>query len=422
MNNYPIKNKVSSTERGIKWLEQFDVIDQPLAANLLDSIVWVSEREFKVKLENKVEKIANSTQGVVALFLEREIRKNGHGIQRFYKQSSKRPRRASGAALQPIESIKRYNDEVGSEGVVGSIATGIVRSNKQKYLLHPTAEQIRSRKIRKFILLADTIGSGDQISKCLDSLWKVASVKSWKSLKYIDFHVVCYTASEKSIKYLNKNKTKPTLDYVIPCPTIFNQFEHAGIRDRIVKLCEIYGKKANSSKSLPMLGYSSTGALIAYAHGLPNNCPVIFFKKNKTWMPMFPSRVTSQVGRELESGERKIPYRSLLDRWQKKELSEASWIESEDHDAKNLVTVMASLYRPPRTAVAISARTNLDIDYVERLLSTARFYDWVSNKSNRLTDNGIAILKKLERERSKEPIVFDEYDPLYFPSTLRVSD
>lgn len=421
MNNCQVKHKASSTEIGIKWLDQFDVIDQPLAASLLDSIVWVSEREFKVKLEDKIKKIANSTQGTVALFLEREIRKNRYGVQRFYKQSSKTPHRAYGAALQPIESIKRYSDEVGSEGVVGSIATGIMRSNNAKYFLHPTAEQIRSKKIRKFILLADTIGSGDQVSKCLNSLWKVASIKSWKSLKYIDFHVVCYTATEQSIDHLKNNKTTPKVDYVIPCPTIFNQFEQDKIRARIVNLCEVYGKKANSSNKLPMLGYSSTGALIAYSHGMPNNCPVVFFKRAKNWEPLFPSRVTSELSRELEPGERKIPYRTLLDRWKKRELSEASWIESNNHDAKNLVTIMASLYRPPRTNVAISARTNLDIDYVERLLSTAKFYGWIS-KSNRLTDDGVAIIKKLERERSKEPIVFEEYDPLYFPSTLRASD
>ncbi|MCU8266292.1 hypothetical protein M2G84_06770 [Vibrio vulnificus] len=421
MNNCQVEHKASSTEIGIKWLDQFDVIDQPLAASLLDSIVWVSEREFKVKLEDKIKKIANSTQGTIGLFLEREIRKNRYGVQRFYKQSSKAPHRAYGAALQPIESIKRYSDEVGSEGVVGSIATGIMRSNDAKYFLHPTAEQIRSKKIRKFILLADTIGSGDQVSKCLNSLWKVASIKSWKSLKYIDFHVVCYTATEQSIDHLKKNKTKPKVDYVIPCPTIFNQFEQDEIRARIVNLCEVYGKKANSSNKLPMLGYSSTGALIAYSHGMPNNCPVVFFKRTKKWEPLFPSRVTSELSRELEPGERKIPYRTLLDRWKKRELSEASWIESNNHDAKNLVTIMASLYRPPRTNVAISARTNLDIDYVDRLLSTAKFYGWIS-KSNRLTDDGIAIIKRLERERSKEPIVFEEYDPLYFPSTLRASD
>jgi len=421
MNNCQVEHKASSTEVGIKWLEQFDIIDQPLAASLLDSIVWVSEREFKVKLEDKIKRIANSTQGTIALFLEREIRTNRYGVQRFYKQSSKKPNRASGAALQPIESIKRYSDEVGSEGVVGSIATGIMRSNNAKYFLHPTAEQIRSKKIRKFILLADTIGSGDQISKCLNSLWKVASIKSWKSLKYIEFHVVCYSATEQSINYLKNNKTKPKVDYVIPCPTIFNQFEQDEIRARIVKLCEVYGRKATSSKKLPMLGYSSTGALIAYSHGMPNNCPVVFFKRNKNWVPLFPSRVTSELSRELEAGERKIPYRTLLNRWKKRELSEASWIESNNQDAKNLVTIMASLYRPPRTNVAISVRTNLDIDYVEQLLSTAKFYGWIS-KSNRLTDDGIAIIKKLERERSKEPIVFEEYDPLYFPSTLRTSD
>ncbi|MBA5682245.1 hypothetical protein H3N34_03305 [Photobacterium damselae subsp. damselae] len=412
-----IKNKLSLTKLGQDWLEQFDIIDRPLASELLDSIVWVSENELKFKLEDKIKSVANSVTGNVAIYLEREIRKNRYGVQRFYKQDNK-PRRAFGAALQPIESTKRYNDEVGSEGVIGTLVTSIVRRNKSKFLFHPTAEDIRKKKVRKFILLTDTIGSGDQISKCLDSLWKVASIKSWKSSNLISFNIISYTITDMANKILNGHKTNPSIDYIIPCPTVYNQFEDDRKRQRIINLCVDYAKKSRLSKSIPPLGYSNTGALIAYGHGLPNNSPIIFYKNSNRWFPIFPGRVTNDIGRELQPGMRVIQHKELLNRWHKEKLAASTWLESSDFDAKNLVILMASLYRPPRSENAISARTQLDLEYVEKLLDVAKHHQWVST-SNRLTDQGKLLLDKLERKKVDKTIVFDKPDDLYFPSTLR---
>lgn len=413
-----IKNKISLTETGKSWLEQFSDVDKALATELLDSLVWVSDREFKDKISSKIERVANKYNGPVAMYLEREIRKNAYGVQRFYKQK-KSPRRAHGAALQPIESTKRYNDEVGSEGVVGNIATSIRRSNRNKYLFHPTAEDVRKKKVRAFILLTDTIGSGEQISKCLDSLWKVASVKSWKSSRHVKFCIVSYAITSSAQSLLEKHKTNPSLEYIIPCPTIDNQFEDDRKRERIIDLCKTYGKKASKSIKVPALGFSQTGALIAYGHGIPNNSPVIFYKSSTQWSPIFPARVTNSLARELNPGERKVDHKVLLDRWNKRKLAASKWINSGNTDAKNLVTIMASLHRPPRSEVAISARTQLDVDYVEKLLDIAQFHEWVSG-SNRLTDEGKLLLKKLERDEKPREIVFKDSNQLYFPSTLRV--
>ncbi len=422
MKNKTEVDNFSSTKIGLDWLEQFDVSDRHLAKELLDSVVWVSHLEFSHKLMEKITEYAATINGPVALFLERELRKNQWGVQRLYKQERK-PRRAKGACIQPVESKKRYNDEVGSEGMIGTLVTGLMRDNPKKYFLHPTAEQIRTHEIRSFCVVTDTIGSGAQLSTFFDSMWKVASVKSWKSSGLIDFSVIAYTATDFGLKKILSHKLNPTVHYVCACPTVHHQFQDSIIHKKqakIVELCEKYGKKTGVSKKVGPLGYGNTGSLIAYAHGMPNNSPRIFHKKSKRWEPIFPARVANHVIHEMNPGHKKIPSEALLIRLGHQKLSASKWLFSADEKSKKLIILMASLHRGRRCAGSISARTQLDIDEVCELLDIAKNYNWVSDK-NRLTDDGRQLLSQIESQQAnqQEDYTFDEKELIYFPSTLR---
>ncbi|MDY6976730.1 MAG: hypothetical protein SVW51_10980 [Pseudomonadota bacterium] len=144
--------KLSETTQGIKWINHFNGSDKIYAQQLLDGITWISSNEFSSTLRESIEEHAKEFKGPIGLLIERELRRNGHGVQRFYKQK-KNPKQAFGAALQPIESKKYSKHQVGSEGIIASLATELSREHSSKFFLHPTVKQLKELKIEAFFIL-----------------------------------------------------------------------------------------------------------------------------------------------------------------------------------------------------------------------------------------------------------------------------
>lgn len=408
-------NKLSETFKGIDWVNQFDFLDQSDAVKLLDSIMWVSEREFSSHIEHTLKLFADDNKGGIALFIERKLRKNGHGVQRFYKQKSK-PKRAYGVSLQPAESIQLYGNGIGSVGVTATIATNICRHNPTRFVLHPTAEDIRKRKIRHFVILTDTVGSGDQIRTYLDSMWKTASIKSWRLSKNIKFTIIAYAATESSISYVKKHPAKPNLKYKISCPTISNKFDDETAQD-LISLCDEYNPQ-NKKGVVNSLGYKGSGALIAYAHGMPNNAPAILHKKSKNWIPLFPGRTALDIKSQMPSDAFKVDHSTQVKNLKQQKLAAAVWLRTMDEKAKNLVLVLVATFRFPRTIDAISARTSVSIKDVENSLEVANKYGWLT-KTNRLTQDGRKLLKSIESKEKQVDTLPETENIDYYPKSLR---
>jgi len=335
---------LSSTKRGLEWLSQFSVQDQADAHNLLKAVRWVSENEFSKAIRGNIEKYAGQSEGPVALFIERELRRPRGTIQRFYKESDFRPIRAYGAALQPVESTRTKRREIGSEGVLATIATGVVRSDPSKYFLNPSIEEIRSNKIRSFLIVTDTVGSGNQASQMLDSMWKVSTIRSWCSGKFIRFGIVAFSVTELGKSVLESHPSMPKVVFSIYCPTIASNFV-AEESKRMFSLCSKYNPIKDNG-SWDFLGYGGHGVLIAYAHGVPNNAPNILHKRSARWMPLFPKRTTVEVLGEMNTGEFVIDGQAVLKRMGQARLAASKWLSKMDDDGLNMVLIMSSLRRP----------------------------------------------------------------------------
>ena len=367
------------------WLRQFDRVDRSDASRLLGAIRNVSADEFHDEMTEMVRSRVQVNPAPVGLFVETERGHRKGKAYRLFKENRRNPRRASGSGPRVIDPRRTVDPEVGSEGVVAQILTAVIQEKKHSATLHPGPDTIRERRIRRFILVTDFVGGGDRICRYLDAAWRVCSVRSWWSArrtKGMSFEVVAYSVTEAGRNRIEEHPCRPTLHAVEGCPTIDEAFEDPEIRYRMRNLCVRYG---SFDHKFDPLGYGGTGALITFAHGMPNNAPAIFHKtsrlKTRPWTPMYPQRVTSGrrkgIGSIVDQGD-KIEHERK--RVAKQTVLRSPRFASAPTVLRDAVQVLLSLDRTPRDATAVSARTGLSVKRVEEALERIDRYRWIDEK------------------------------------------
>jgi len=278
------------------WLSQFSHnFDDYMTAKKLISFCHLIRQDDFILSMNQLIDINFSNEIKTAFFVEKELRKNKSIPQKMYKVNlipkpgrRRHIRRAYGAALHPIQSPRLDSHVIGSEALIAHLLSKqcSLKENQDKYFLHPSADEFRRKKIRRIVIVTDLIGSGQRIIDMLESLWKVETIKSWRSYKKISFHILCYSATEAGEQRIKHHKTHPSIIKLMDCPTIYNSFSSSEISS-IITLCNSYGSFAKEP-----LGYNNSGVLISFSHSIPNNSPAILSKshsgKGKTWGKFFP--------------------------------------------------------------------------------------------------------------------------------------
>ena len=257
-------------------------------------------------------------------------------------------------------------------------------------------------------------------SRYLEAAWRVRSVRSWWSArrsKGMSFEVVAYSATEAGRQKVEAHPTGPIVHVVEGCPTIEQAFDLPEARLRIKELCTRYG---SFNPNMDPLGYGGTGALITFAHGMPNNAPVIFHKrsnlKTKPWIPLYPERVTS--GRRTDSvaiAEQREAIQRDLQRVAKQRVPSPRFL-SAPSVLRDAVRVFLSLDRASRSETAISARTGFSVKRVRNALARSHTYGWVDD-DNRIADKGRQELARLSAPIQRE--VSFKSEILYIPRSLR---
>ncbi len=403
------------------WLNQFDREDLGDAKRLLYAIRNVTADEFHDSMTDLVRARVEADPGPVGLFVESERRNWKGRPHRLFSEKRRKHWRAFGSGPPVIEPARTVDPEVGSEGIIAQIVSGVSRQARTRATIHPRPKTIRKRKIRRFILVTDFIGSGDRAYRYLDSAWRVRSVRSWWSArrsKGMSFEVIAYSATEAGRVKIEAHPTRPVVNFIEGCPTIEQVFDSPDVRLRIKNLCIRYG---SFNPNFDPLGYGGTGALITFAHGMPNNAPAIFHKRNKLkakpWAPLYPERVTS---------ERRTGIVALTEDWEASQLElhriakekvplSPSFL-SAPSVIRDAVRVLLSLDRAPRTETAISSRTSLSVKRVKGALARSRKYGWIDDHS-RITDKGRKELARLGASVQRE-IEFQSAS-IYIPRSLR---
>ena len=399
------------------WLSQIDPRDQSAAIELLESLDLVSRDTFSERLRKLILERLHSQTGPVGLYVERELGKQNGVPDPLFAESGTEVRRAYGDGPQAVQPTRQHDPSVGSEGIVAQLASELCREFPALCIDHPGPDKIRKKRIRRFFLLTDFLGTGRRARTYLQAAWRVRSVRSWwsaRASKGMSFEVMAYSATAQGQAYVRSHPCAPTVSIVAACPTISAMPDTK--RERLETLCCRYDPL--QGRYGEALGYGGIGALVAFAHGVPNNAPRILYKRTPEWAPLFPKRVTSSTRDAFDEDDLETIRARLLDMRQTR-LATAPWLSRVKPQSRAMLVVLAALSRPIRDEEVLSRKTGLTIVEVRRVIATALAHDWITDHW-RLSAAGQAELANA-RNPGKAMLTLPE-DPkqFYYPTSLRV--
>jgi hypothetical protein len=406
------------SEATLAWLGQFDPGDQAAAAELLRAMSLVSRDAFAERLRSLIVRRLAAGEGPIGLYVERELRHRKGVPHRLFKESETKVRRAYGVGPAPVQPTRAYDADVGSEGIVAQLVSELCREQPTKFLNHPGPDEIRRRHMRRFMLVTDFIGSGKRARRYIEAAWRVRSVRSWWSARAhcgLGFEVITYAATDQGRRSIETHPARPAVHVVVACPTIDKNFGGEN-RKALYDICARY---APIGTGLPPRGFGSTGALIAFAHGVPNNTPLILHKRSAAWTPLFPARVTSNSRAAFAQDQNTLDtIRARLIALRQSRLAHAINLQGIKASAKGILLVLAAAARPPRQAEAIANRTGLTMIEVDAALARALAAGWVDGR-HRLTNSGRAELAQARRLPVAAASLPSDAEEYYCPTQLR---
>ncbi|MHC1944490.1 hypothetical protein IF803_08905 [Bradyrhizobium sp. UFLA06-06] len=397
-------DQLKFTPRGKAWLNQFDVADVQHAEKALAALTLVSHTEFERSLSALIDRIASSFRSPVALFATREV----DPAAPLFVNRTTRP-----------AAVDAAND-LGSEARVAAIIRNLARAEPNKFLNHPSIEEMRLAKCPALICVDDFIGSGHRTSEYVNAIWKNKTIRSWTSFGWLRFHAVAYSATEGGRSLVESTKAKVQVTIERECPT-FNALPwQSSLRKTIDRV--FYKYAARTTYPFDPRGYDNTGATLVFEHGCPDNCPVIFWASSAAtsiWEPLFPKR--SVLPPEASAFPAGIPQRdptaTMIDVGQKK-LAGSGALSRRGPIGIAVLTVMALAARGVRTRSALSHATSISARDCTRILELCVDWKFLTPKL-RPTKAGLAELsyaKSLLPTYEKIPMIGENE---YYPKQLR---
>lgn len=350
----------------------------------------------------------------LAVFNETERPKRNGKPHRLFKETkigkTMRAEDKVGPALVPRQ--RHLGEQVGSEGILANILTQFQKLHSRDVILSPGAQIMRERRVRRFVLVTDFIGSGDRIITFLNAAWRVKSIRSWwsrRALAGLSFDVLAYSGTEEGIERVRSHPCQPNVNVSLVCPTIRSVLPPSKA-DEIETFCIRNTPKRFVREAL---GYGEVGALIGFAHSMPNNAPAILWKKFNRKQPLFPSRVTTAVGSPFSSAIGSAAERARL--------GTAIGLPSTGEPIQPITIeaiVLAALRRGSKLPDAISGRLGLELVEVAKALAKLKQLKWIDSH-NQFTERGRMVLDRLAKSSSSKPLPKSRNE-YYFPQSLRV--
>jgi hypothetical protein len=403
--------KLSDTEFVRSWLEQFAQGERVTAAQLADAIMLVSRDALYQGLYELLDSLRVELSGSdepVALYAEREVERVDGEIQPFFPGTQHG--RATGSGVPPIV-VDLRDQEVGSEGAIANFITSYERLHRGVVLNHPGPDRLRQAQTRTIVIVTDFIGSGKRIWEMIEAFWQVATIRSWRSYGLIGFAVVAYSGTDSGLAYVRSHRLRPDVRIVRACPTVANSFRGDEAR-AVDALCLKYPERHRYP-----FGFRGGGALIAFAHGIPNNSPAIFHSHKNGWRPLFLNRSALAAAADFPVNS----LDELSDRAEAMLRIHAAREHLEDPQTRRWIKtmlVLAALTVGNKGAGGVSAFTRLPLAEVEELLGFTRIAGWTS-ATGALTPLGERELIRLRARRRRTIVLPTAEEPFYYPTQLR---
>ena len=408
---------LSRSETGKAWLAQFSSAnDVEAASKLLDAMLLLNDTEVADAIRDGIDRLVEEWHGrgrSLALYAEREFDSGTVFESRDIADATGRIRRRAVSYSGPVKPA-RGKMRVGSEGTVAHLISQLVEKWPKLLKNHPGPKNIRatSSPVGAIVIVTDLIGSGTRANKMLDKFWRVPSVKSWVSRKWIKFIVVAAAGTQEGIAIVQAHRLRPTViaEHIVPTIGTWKDQKFANEWRRLIAN---YGPSSGRG-GVARDGYGNSAALVALSSRLPNNTPAILHNsEGSKWRALYEGAAPIDLR----------PHFGVLDEEeQAKSAAEAIGVElAQDlnaDDAKLVVvlSVPPSLLRR-RDIVAIAATTTLPRREVERIMKAA-VRTGLLTSGWRLTEAGQEVLKANRRADRRKSTIATNTEP-YYPESLK---
>jgi hypothetical protein len=409
---------LSQSETGNAWLAQFRSADDMKAAGkLLDAMLLLNDNDVADAIRDGIDELANDWQGrgrSLALYAEREFDSGEAYGSLDVPDATGRIRRRAVGYSGPVKPT-RGKMRVGSEGTVAYLISQLVERWPKVLKNHPGPKGIRAKSspVGAIVIVTDLIGSGTRANKMLDKFWKVPSVKSWVSGKWIEFIVIAAAGTPEGIATVKSHHVRPTVIAEQIVPTI-GTWKDQALADEWRQLIAGYGPSQGRG-GVARGGYADNAALVALSSRIPNNTPAIIHQSDgSSWRALYEGPAPADL---------RPHFRMRDEPEQVKQAAEAIGVELAPdlsaNDAKLVVVLSAPLSLLRRqNIVAIAAATTLSRSEVERIILQA-VADGLLTPKWQLTEAGQEILKANRRGDRRKSTIATNSKP-YYPQKLRI--
>ena len=358
--------KIDSSPEIRDWLSQFPAESQPLAKLLLSHLKFISRDDYSRWVIQTILSFLDK-ESTFALYSVRKL--NIQKTSPYYWGENK-------------EAIYRPGTSQGSEDLVYSLISNLVRQNSKFLLDHPSLDELKDKKVRNYILIDDSIGSGDRVSEFINSMLKHPTFFSWWNFGWINIHIVSFSrfheAEKKIIMNIRgkdnaKQKIRKSSKIKFHSELVYYQnwikSRWGENYEQLIELCK------NQTQILPWarLGYRKVFSDIIFYHSVPNNTPGIIWFEAPNWKPLMPQRsVPTWLVNLLEMNDK---------------INISAPISDE------LLNILRLIKRGIKKPSSISQRLAVDVKYANNLLSHIKNMGF-TDENTRLTHRGLDFLHK----------------------------
>lgn len=272
---------------------------------------------------------------------------------------------------------------LGSEDFVYSLVANVVRANPEKLFDHSSLTELRDKKIRDFVLIDDSIGSGVRVSGFINAMLNHPTFLSWWSFGFVRIHVITFARPRESESRIidamrgsdhgiRKFRKSSKIDFTseVVYNTEWLESRWGDQYTQILELCESQTKIPKWAR----YGYGEVMANRVFYHSVPNNIPGLFWFQNEKWKGLFTGRA--------------------LPDWMVRLLNTPSNAKNSTIGAipQDIDQLLSLIKLGVRSSMTIATRLNCDHKFALALLAKARELRLLSDQ-NRLTFFGFDRLK-----------------------------
>lgn len=397
----------SQTTQGRAWLSNFRPDDAPAAQQLIDSLHFFSSTTFRQGLTKHLHSVltrAAPEERPAALYSVHSSDASGT----MFNDCLEPLVPSAGGSELLVQNIVRATEREFDATVVSKQTTSL--------------ELLKDRRVRRLVFLSDYAGSGDEAINYARTWLRNPTIRSWRSLKLVQLHLVLFAASTTALKRLKAGSWYDgvhVLHYGMDFPSAgWEQSE----REHIRTACSTYAPSRNTAR-----GWGDSEGLVVFEHTIPNNLPMIVRQtKGRSpygkWVPFFRHRTAPQ-----ELMQSLSDYRPDFDRQRRlrairqPRLAAASQLQTmERPELAQIIDVLAHVAGRRRNPAQLAAALGISIPAAMEITLLAEHLGLLDEQA-RLTDTGWQELHKARRRPRRVASTLQGSTEPYYPLQLKGS-